>query len=57
MPLRPATKAATAPVSAVLGVDSSAQSTKAAIVDARTGRYGARESDPVTRLPAPPRHF
>lgn len=65
MPPRPATKAATAPVSAVLGVDISARSTKAAVVDATTGRllavgrashtvtgrYGARESDPETRLP------
>ncbi|MGW9135624.1 hypothetical protein [Streptomyces sp. NPDC055681] len=65
MPPRPATKAATAPVSAVLGVDISARSTKAAVVDATTGRllevgrashtvtgrYGARESDPATRLP------
>ena len=54
MPPRPATKAATAPVSAALGVDSSAQSTKAAIVDA-PGRYGARESsrDPVARATTP----
>ncbi|WP_406310849.1 hypothetical protein [Streptomyces sp. NBC_00623] len=69
MPPRPATKAATAPVSAVLGVDISARSTKAAVVDATTGRllavgrashtvtgrYGARESDRATRLPRPSR--
>ncbi|WP_158711301.1 hypothetical protein [Streptomyces sp. NRRL S-1824] len=55
MPPRPATKAATAPVSAALGVDSSAQSTKAAIVDA-PGRYGRESSrDPVAR--ATTRHF
>ncbi|MGW5274056.1 hypothetical protein ACWEQP_15990 [Streptomyces sp. NPDC004044] len=79
MPPRPATKPVTAPVSAVLGVDMSARSTEAAVVDATTGRllavgrashtvtgrYGARESDPVTpaiawgtgrgrRLPAAP---
>ncbi|MET7491131.1 hypothetical protein [Streptomyces sp900116325] len=47
MPPRPAT--ATAPVPAVLGVDSSTRSTRAAIVDARPP--GARESsrDPVAR--------
>ncbi|WP_406425550.1 hypothetical protein [Streptomyces sp. NBC_01589] len=66
MPPRPATKAATAPVSAVLGVDISARSTKAAVIDATTGRlltvgrashtvtgrYGARESAPETRSPS-----
>ncbi|MCX5143587.1 xylulokinase [Streptomyces sp. NBC_00338] len=60
MPSRPARNPATAPVSAVIGVDSSTQSTKAAVVDAATGRLlavgraphtvtgrgGARESDP-----------
>ncbi|MET8126409.1 hypothetical protein ABZV67_24560 [Streptomyces sp. NPDC005065] len=55
MPPRPATKAATAPVSAALGVDSSAQSTKVAIVDAPAATAPARA--PVTQLPAPPRHF
>ncbi|MEE4489519.1 xylulokinase [Streptomyces sp. BE230] len=60
MPSRPAQNPATAPVSAVIGVDSSTQSTKAAVVDTATGRLlavgraphtvtgqgGARESDP-----------
>ncbi|MGW6207712.1 xylulokinase [Streptomyces sp. NPDC055089] len=60
MPSRPARNPATAPVSAVIGVDSSTQSTKAAVVDTATGRLlavgraphtvtgqgGARESDP-----------
>ncbi|MEV0786778.1 xylulokinase [Streptomyces sp. NPDC050423] len=60
MPSRPARKPATAPAAAVIGVDSSTQSTKAAVVDAATGRLlavgraphtvtgqgGARESDP-----------
>ncbi|WP_326673137.1 xylulokinase [Streptomyces sp. NBC_01257] len=60
MPSRPARNPATAPVSAVIGVDSSTQSTKAVVVDAATGRLlavgraphtvtgrgGARESDP-----------
>ncbi|WP_411089604.1 hypothetical protein [Streptomyces sp. 061-3] len=41
MPPRPATKAATAPVSAVLGVDISARSTEVAVVDATTGRLFA----------------
>ncbi|MEU1367981.1 xylulokinase [Streptomyces sp. NPDC005803] len=60
MPSRPARKPDTAPASAVIGVDSSTQSTKAAVVDTATGRLlavgraphtvtgqgGARESDP-----------
>ncbi|WP_328896918.1 xylulokinase [Streptomyces sp. NBC_00236] len=60
MPSRPAQNPATAPVSAVIGVDSSTQSTKAVVVDTATGRLlavgraphtvtgqgGARESDP-----------
>nr|WSW66149.1 xylulokinase [Streptomyces sp. NBC_00995] len=60
MPSRPAQNPDTAPVSAVIGVDSSTQSTKAAVVDTATGRVlavgraphtvtgqgGARESDP-----------
>ncbi|MFE6976150.1 xylulokinase [Streptomyces sp. NPDC057682] len=60
MPPRPAQDPAAAPVSAVIGVDSSTQSTKAAVVDIATGRLlavgraphtvtgraGARESDP-----------
>ncbi|MFJ2093546.1 xylulokinase [Streptomyces sp. NPDC087901] len=60
MPSRPASNPDTAPVSAVIGVDSSTQSTKAAVVDTATGRLlavgraphtvtgqgGARESDP-----------
>ncbi|MFD7721592.1 xylulokinase [Streptomyces sp. NPDC059814] len=60
MTSRPAREPATAPAAAVIGVDSSTQSTKAAVVDAVTGRLlavgraphtvtgqgGARESDP-----------
>ncbi|MFF1922340.1 xylulokinase [Streptomyces sp. NPDC058221] len=60
MPSRPAREPARRPASAVIGVDSSTQSTKAAVVDAATGRLlavgraphtvtgqgGARESDP-----------
>lgn len=38
MPPRPATKAATAPISAGIGADSSTHSAEAALVDAPTGR-------------------